>query len=90
MFLTEAGEDKIVTWKSCNYSTNMEVATNLLERKVKLNCKNGKFISNLLRGDISINLNESDMNDIHDVKFSAEDLGELINLIENCILSSAW
>lgn len=28
MLLTEAGEDKIVTCKNCNYSANMEVATN--------------------------------------------------------------
>lgn len=28
MLLTEAGEDKIVTCKDCNYSANMEVATN--------------------------------------------------------------
>lgn len=41
MLLTEAGEDKIVTCKNCNYSANMEVATNydyeeILEKEEKL------------------------------------------------------
>lgn len=57
--------------------------------KAETRCKNAKLVSNWLMGDISRKINESEMNDIRDVKFTAEDLGDLINLIEKGTISSA-
>ena len=58
--------------------------------KSEAKCKNAKLVSNWLMGDISRKINESEeMNDIRDVKFTAEDLGDLITLIDKGTISSA-
>ena len=57
--------------------------------KAEARCKNAKLVSNWLMGDISRKINDSEMNDIRDVKFTAEDLGDLISLIEKGTISSA-
>ena len=57
--------------------------------KAQNRCKNPKLVANWLMGDISRKINESDMSDIRDVKFTAEDLGDLISLIDKGTISSA-
>ncbi len=56
--------------------------------KAYARCKNAKQVSNWLMGDISRMLNEAEM-EITDVKFTAENLGELIELVEKGTISSA-
>ena len=51
-------------------------------------CGNPKLVANWLMGDMSRLLNEKDI-EILDVKFTAENLGELITLIEKGTISSA-
>ena len=57
--------------------------------KAEAKCKNAKIVANWLMGDISRRINDSDMQDIRDVKFTAEDLGDLIILIDKGTISSA-
>lgn len=57
--------------------------------KAEDKCKNAKIVANWLMGDISRRINDSDMQDIRDVKFTAEDLGDLIILIDKGTISSA-
>ncbi len=57
--------------------------------KAETKCKNAKIVANWLMGDISRKINDSDMQDIRDVKFTADDLGELITLIDKGTISSA-
>ena len=56
--------------------------------KAYARCKNAKQVSNWLMGDISRMLNEAEM-EITDVKFTPENLGELIELVEKGTISSA-
>ena len=56
--------------------------------KAEAKCKNAKLVSNWIMGDLSKKLKEGNIDDIRDVKFNAEDLGELILLIDKGIISS--
>ena len=51
-------------------------------------CGNAKLVSNWIMSDLSRKLNETEM-EITDVKFTAENLGELIELIDKGTISSA-
>ncbi len=56
--------------------------------KVVAKCGNAKLVSNWIMSDLSRKLNETEM-EITDVKFTAENLGELIELIDKGTISSA-
>ena len=56
--------------------------------KAVAKCSNAKLVSNWIMSDLSRKLNEADM-EITDVKFTAENLGELIILIDKGTISSA-
>lgn len=56
--------------------------------KAVAKCGNAKLVSNWIMSDLSRKLNESEM-EITDVKFTAENLGELIELIDQGTISSA-
>ena len=56
--------------------------------KAVAKCANAKLVSNWIMSDLSRKLNEADM-EITDVKFTAENLGELIILIDKGTISSA-
>lgn len=56
--------------------------------KAYARCNNAKQVSNWLMGDISRMLNEAEM-EITDVKFTPENLGELVELVEKGTISSA-
>lgn len=56
--------------------------------KAEAVCNNPKLVTNWMMGDISRKLNEANQ-DIRDVKFTAEHLGELIKLIDTSVISSA-
>jgi len=51
-------------------------------------CGNAKLVSNWIMSDLSRKLNETEM-EIADVRFTAENLGELIELIDRGTISSA-
>ena len=56
--------------------------------KAVAKCGNAKLVSNWLMSDVSRKLNEAEM-EIDSIKFTAENLGELITLIEKGTISSA-
>ena len=56
--------------------------------KAVAKCGNAKLVSNWIMSDLSRKLNETEM-EIIDVKFTAENLGELIELIDKGTISSA-
>ena len=56
--------------------------------KAVAKCGNAKLVSNWIMSDVSRKLNEAEM-EITDIKFTAEDLGELIILIDKGTISSA-
>ncbi len=56
--------------------------------KAVAKCGNAKLVSNWIMSDLSRKLNETEM-EITDVKFTAENLGELIELIDKGTISSA-
>lgn len=56
--------------------------------KAVAKCGNAKMVSNWIMGDVSRKLNDQEM-DITDIKFGAEDLGDLISLIDKGTISSA-
>ncbi len=56
--------------------------------KAVAKCGNAKLVSNWLMSDVSRKLNESEM-EIDNIKFTAEDLGDLITLIDKGTISSA-
>ena len=56
--------------------------------KAVAKCGNAKLVSNWIMSDLSRKLNETEM-EITEVKFTAENLGELIELIDKGTISSA-
>ena len=56
--------------------------------KAVAKCGNAKLVSNWIMSDLSRKLNETEM-EITEVKFTAENLGELIQLIDKGTISSA-
>ncbi|MDD2628537.1 MAG: Asp-tRNA(Asn)/Glu-tRNA(Gln) amidotransferase subunit GatB [Clostridia bacterium] len=56
--------------------------------KAEAKCKNAKIVANWLMGDISRKLKEAEL-EINEVKFTAENLGEMIELIDKGTISSA-
>ena len=56
--------------------------------KAVAKCGNAKLVSNWLMSDVSRKLNEAEM-EIDNIKFTAEDLGDLITLIDKGTISSA-
>ena len=68
---------------------NKLLLQNIWLEKAEAKCSNAKIVANWLMGDISRKINDSDMQDIRDVKFTAEDLGDLIILIDKGTISSA-
>lgn len=67
--------------------TNSKHMADFFDETVKV-CKNAKLVANWLMGDVSRILNEQDI-DIIEAKFTAAQLGELISLICNNVISSA-
>lgn len=67
--------------------TNSKHMADFFDR-VTESCNNPKLVANWLMGDVSRLLNEKEL-EIGEVKFTAENLGELITLISNGIISSA-
>ena len=67
--------------------TNSKQMANFFDKAVA-KCGNAKLVSNWIMSDLARRLNESET-EITDVKFTAEDLGELIILIEKGTISSA-
>ena len=67
--------------------TNSKHMAEFFDKAVQ-KCGNAKLVSNWIMSDLSRKLNESDM-EITDIKFTAENLGELILLIDRGTISSA-
>lgn len=67
--------------------TNSKYMADFFDKATRI-CNNPKLVANWLMGDMSRLLNENGI-EITDVKFKAEDLGELINLISKGTISSA-
>lgn len=67
--------------------TNSKHMANFFEKAVK-KYNNPKLVANWIMGDISRHLNDKEL-EINEVAFSAEDLGELICMIDKETISSA-
>lgn len=67
--------------------TNSKYMAEFFDKAV-VKCGNAKLVSNWIMSDLSRKLNESDM-EITEIKFTAENLGELIELIDKGTISSA-
>jgi len=67
--------------------TNSKYMADFFEKAVDV-CKNPKLVSNWIMSDVSRILNEQECT-ITEAKFTAEQLGELISLIEKNVISSA-
>jgi aspartyl-tRNA(Asn)/glutamyl-tRNA(Gln) amidotransferase subunit B len=67
--------------------TNSKKMAEFFDKATK-KCGNAKLVSNWLMSDVSRKLNEAEL-EIDNIKFTAEDLGDLITLIEKGTISSA-
>ena len=73
--------------KAANFITSSKYYSNLFEDSIKI-CNNPKSVGNMIMSDIARIVNERE-EEPEDIKFTGQELGELISLIDNGTISSA-
>ena len=73
--------------KAANFITSSKYYSNLFEDSIKI-CNNPKSAGNMIMSDIARIVNERE-EEPEDIKFTGNELGELISLIDNGTISSA-
>ena len=76
-----------LTEKAANFVTSSKYYSNMFEKATQIS-NNPKTVSNLIMSDIARILNERE-EEPEDLKFSGEELGELVSLIDKGTISSA-
>ena len=79
--------DYELSMKAANIVTSSKYYSNMFEEAIKV-CNNPKSVSNWIMSDIARILNEKD-EEPDTIKFTGEDLGELVKLIDDGKISSA-
>ena len=80
-------EEYELTEKAANFVTASKYYSNLFEDAIKV-CNNPKTVGNLIMSDIARILNERE-EEPDEIKFSGNELGELVTLIDKGTISSA-
>ena len=79
--------DYELSMKAANIVTSSKYYSNMFEEAIKV-CNNPKSVSNWIMSDIARILNEKD-EEPDTIKFTGDDLGELVKLIDDGKISSA-